>query len=166
MKRRFPLGVMAVLVVLLLVGAEGGSGTLVGQGREAVPSVESQQALVDQYCADCHNPTLQSGGFSWADVDLAHPEQSAARVEEVIRKLRVGLMPPAGAARPDAAVLKDFAVALETGIDQAAAENPFARPPNLHRINRTGIPKFYPRPARAHRRCVDDVAARRQNERV
>ena len=137
MKRRFALGVMAVLVVLLLVGAEGGSGTLVGQGREAVPSVESQQALVDQYCADCHNPTLQSGGFSWADVDLAHPEQSAARVEEVIRKLRVGLMPPAGAARPDAAVLKDFAVALETGVDQAAAENPFARPPNLHRINRT-----------------------------
>ena len=137
MTRRFALGGLAALVVLFLIGAAGGSGILVGQSQEGVSSVASQQALVDQYCADCHNDALQSGGFSWTEVDLAHPEQSAARVEEVIRKLRVGMMPPAGAQRPDASALTDLAAALETGIDQAAAQSPFTRPPNLHRINRT-----------------------------
>ena len=137
MKRRFALGGMALVVVLLLVVGWGASGMLVGQSLEAVPSVESQQALVDQYCAYCHNDTTRSGGFSWADVDLAHPERSAARVEEIIRKLRVGLMPPAGAGRPEPAVLKDFAGALETRVDQAAAQSPFTRPPDLHRLNRT-----------------------------
>ena len=137
MKRRFALGGMALVVVLLLVVGGGASGMLVGQSLEAVPSVESQQALVDQYCAYCHNDTTRSGGFSWADVDLAHPELSAARVEEIIRKLRVGQMPPAGAGRPEPTVLKDFAGALETRVDQAAAQSPFTRPPDLHRLNRT-----------------------------
>ena len=137
MKRRFALGGMALVVVLLLVVGGGASGMLVGQSLEAVPSVKSQQTLVDQYCAYCHNDTTRSGGFSWADVDLAHPERSAARVEEIIRKLRVGLMPPAGAGRPEPAVLKDFAGALETRVDQAAAQSPFTRPPDLHRHNRT-----------------------------
>ncbi len=137
MKRMFTLGGMPLLVVLLLIVGGSTSGMLAGQGLEAAPSVESQEALVDQYCAYCHNDALQSGGFSWADVDLARPERSAARVEEVIRKLRVGLMPPAGAGRPEPAVLRDFAAALEARVDEAAAQNPFTRSPDLHRVNRT-----------------------------
>ena len=137
MNRRFALVGMTLTVMLLWAAGGGTRGMLVGQSLAPLPSVESQQGLVDQYCAYCHNASLQSGGFSWADVDLAHPERSAGRVEEVIRKLRVGLMPPAGADRPEPAALTDFAAALESRVDQAAAQNPFTRPPDLHRLNRT-----------------------------
>jgi hypothetical protein len=42
----------------------------------------------------------------------------------MIRKLRAGMMPPAGARRPDAATIAGLAAALETRIDRAAALNP------------------------------------------
>ena len=109
----------------------------VSLGQSGGMSAESQGALVNQYCAGCHNEDLKSGGFSWSEVDLRRPEQNAERAEKVIRKVRSGMMPPAGARRPDAATLKSFAAALETGIDQAHARQPYIRAPELHRVNRT-----------------------------
>ena len=100
-------------------------------------SVSSQRALVNQYCAGCHNDKVQSGGFSWTQVDLAHPGQTAEQLEKVIRKVRVGMMPPPGMPRPDAATRKAFAQSLEAGIDQAAAAHPNPGRPPLHRLNRT-----------------------------
>src|SRR5437016_3316746 len=100
-------------------------------------SVESQRALVNQYCVACHNDKLKSGGFSWTEVDLAHPNQSAERVEKIIRKVRSGMMPPAGARRPDEPSLRAFAASLELQIDQAAARQPRITSPKLHRLNRT-----------------------------
>src|SRR5262245_50703288 len=110
-----------------------------GQVRNTSPapmSIESQQALVNRYCAGCHNDRNKSGGFSWTSVDLAHPEQYAQQVERGLRKLRAGLMPPSGAPRPDAATIDAFMAALETGIDQAAATRPHSKAPELHRVNR------------------------------
>ena len=52
------------------------TGSLISSQNETVLSVDSQKELVGQYCAGCHNDKLKSGGFSWASVDLAHPEQS------------------------------------------------------------------------------------------
>src|SRR5215475_15528709 len=43
----------------------------------------------------------------------------------------------ASARRQDAATLKSFAAAIETRIDQAAAQHPYIKPPALHRLNRT-----------------------------
>src|SRR5579871_1703771 len=100
-------------------------------------SVESQRALVDQYCSRCHNDKVKSGGFSWTELDIAHPEANAARAEKVIRKIRSGMMPPPGAPRPEPPVLKSFAAGIEKGVDQAAAKAPFIEPPDLHRVNRT-----------------------------
>ena len=70
-------------------------------------------------------------------MDLDRPELNAEQVEKVIRKVRSGMMPPAGAPRPDAARLKAFAAGLETRIDQAAATEPHIGAPDLHRVNRT-----------------------------
>ncbi len=97
----------------------------------------SQRALVNQYCGGCHNDKLKSGGFSWSKIDLAKPGESAEQLEKVIRKMRAGMMPPAGMPRPNAETIKNFAAAIENGVDQAAAAhlNP-GRPP-LHRLNRT-----------------------------
>jgi hypothetical protein len=97
----------------------------------------SQKALVDKYCAGCHNDKVKSGGFSWTKVDLTKPGDSAEELEKVARKLRAGMMPPAGLPRPDAATLKSFTTAVENGLDTHALAhlNP-GRPP-LHRLNRT-----------------------------
>jgi cytochrome c551/c552 len=95
------------------------------------------RALVNQYCLGCHNDKLNSGGFSWTKLDLAHPEQNADQAEKVIRKVRAGLMPPPGLPRPDAATMKTFAASLETSVDQMAALHPNPGRPALHRLNRT-----------------------------
>ena len=47
--------------------------------------------------------------------------------EEVVRKLRGGLMPPAGIRRPPQAELDTFVASLERALDQAAATNPNPR---------------------------------------
>ena len=105
------------------------------QTVETLP-VASQQALVNQYCAGCHNDKLKSGGFSWATIDLAHPGQNAERTEQVIRFLRAGMMPPPGIPRPDASTTRKLAASLEAAVDKAAAVEPNPGAPALHRLNR------------------------------
>ncbi len=101
------------------------------------PSRGAQQALVDKYCAGCHNDRRPAGGFAWSTIDLADPAQNADASEKVIRRLRAGLMPPAGAPRPDRADAHALASAMETAIDMSAAARPYAGAPELHRVNRT-----------------------------
>ncbi len=103
----------------------------------AQTTVPPARALVNQYCLGCHNDKLKSGNFSWTKLDLAHPEQNVEQAEKVIRKVRAGLMPPAGLPRPDATAMKAFAASLENSIDQAAALHPNPGRPALHRLNRT-----------------------------
>ena len=121
---------MLVSVGLVLV-------TVVVQGQGGERSVEPQRALVDRYCAGCHSDDGMSGGFSWSEIDLRQPHQNAEQTEKVIRKVRSGMMPPAGQPRPGAATLKAFASALESSIDRAAANRPHVGAPDLHRVNRT-----------------------------
>lgn len=103
----------------------------------AAPSAVALQTTVTTYCAGCHNDRLHSGGFSWTSIDIADPARNAAQSEKVIRRVRAGLMPPAGARRPDAATLTALASAMETSIDRSAMAHPFAGAPELHRLNRT-----------------------------
>ena len=109
------------------------SGTAFAQTNSAA---DSQRALVTRYCAGCHNDSLKSGGFSWTTLDVEHPEKNAQAAEKVIRKLRSGMMPPAGAPRPDDPTLKALAASLETRIDQASTTLRSAEPPELRRMNR------------------------------
>jgi len=99
--------------------------------------VSSQQSLVNQYCAGCHNDRGKSGGFSLSEIDLAHPERNAEQVEKVIRKLRTGMMPPSGRPRPDGETLQGFAATLESEIDEIGLAHPNPGRPSLHRLNRT-----------------------------
>ncbi len=100
-------------------------------------SIADREALVDRYCVNCHNDNRRAGGFSWSTIDLADPAANAEASERVVRKLRAGLMPPAGLPRPDAASANALASALETAIDRHAAARPYAGAPELHRVNRT-----------------------------
>ncbi|HTC88184.1 MAG TPA: DUF1592 domain-containing protein, partial [Bryobacteraceae bacterium] len=56
--------------------------------------------------------------------------------EKVVRKVRAGMMPPAGAPRPDRKTLDAFAGAVEGALDRAAAANPNPGRAPLHRMNR------------------------------
>ncbi|HXG90637.1 MAG TPA: DUF1592 domain-containing protein [Vicinamibacterales bacterium] len=131
-----------VWIAVLMASQSGGSVAL-GQapGHASGPLVspvplDSQRAFVQEYCAGCHNDRMKSGGFSWSEIDLAHPERNASQSEEVVRKMRAGVMPPAGARRPAPAVMQAFRSTLETSLDKAATAAPYFKAPELHRINR------------------------------
>ena len=95
-----------------------------------------QNAVVKQYCVTCHNERAKAGTLSLAAFDAASATEHPDTAEKMIRKLRAGMMPPAGARRPDAATLAGLASALEIRIDRAAAlsPNPGWRP--SQRLNR------------------------------
>jgi hypothetical protein len=56
--------------------------------------------------------------------------------EHVVRKLRGGLMPPAGEPRPDAAVVSEFVARLENALDATAGNDHITDEVVLHRLNR------------------------------
>src|SRR5436309_3322782 len=87
------------------------AGSLAAAQTPAPMTVASEQALVNKYCAGCHNDKMRAGGFSWTSVDLSDPSRNAPQVERVIRKVRAGMMPPAGMPRPDAANAHEFITA-------------------------------------------------------
>jgi mono/diheme cytochrome c family protein len=96
-----------------------------------------QQAILKQYCVSCHSPQVKSGGLVLTPQDLANPGEHAAIYEKVVRKLRAGVMPPAGMPRPPKAAYDGFLSWLETELDSAAAAHPNAgRTEALHRLNR------------------------------
>jgi hypothetical protein len=93
-------------------------------------------ALVDKYCVDCDSDEPHKGGLSLESFDLAHPDKDAAEAEKIIRKLRAGMMPPAGKPRPADAQLDALAASVEARLDRIAAAHPYAGFIPLHRLNR------------------------------
>jgi len=96
----------------------------------------SRPPVIDQYCVSCHNDKLKTGNLSLEQISLDRAGADAETLEKVIRKVRAGLMPPAGAKRPDRATLDAFAGSIENAIDRAAAANPNPGKTPLHRMNR------------------------------
>jgi len=93
-------------------------------------------AVVNRYCVTCHNQRLKTAKLELDRLDLTHPEKDALAWERAIRKLRGGMMPPPGAARPAAADLQALAGYLETTLDAAGAANPNPGSVRIHRLNR------------------------------
>ena len=69
-------------------------------------------------------------------MNLADVSAHADVWEEVVRKLRGGLMPPAGIRRPPQAEVDTFVRSLENALDQAAVTHPNPGRVALHRLNR------------------------------
>jgi hypothetical protein len=96
---------------------------------------ETQWAVVERYCFDCHNRDDMAGGRAF---DRLSPDRIAADAETwelAIRKLRGGLMPPAGGPRPDGETMEQLASWLANEIDFAVDEPPAGRV-SLRRLNR------------------------------
>ena len=94
-------------------------------------------ALLDQYCATCHNEKLKTGGLSLQKADLADIPKGAETWEKVIRKLRVGAMPPQGMPRPDKTALDGLASFFEAALDRGYSAKPNLGHATMHRLNRT-----------------------------
>ena len=95
------------------------------------------QGVIDRYCVTCHSPRMKAGGLVLDAMPVANAAREPQTWEKVIRKVRTGMMPPAGAPRPDRATLDGLAAAVETTLDRAAAAAPNPGAPALHRLNRT-----------------------------
>jgi hypothetical protein len=115
-------------------GAVIGSQSAFAQDSKAVDS----GALIEQYCAKCHNLDDYAGGIDLEGVDAQSLAEHPEIGEKVIKRLRAGMMPPAGEERPDYQVVKSLAASLEQSIDKHSATKPLhLPPPGLHRLNRT-----------------------------
>ncbi|HWF11623.1 MAG TPA: DUF1592 domain-containing protein [Bryobacteraceae bacterium] len=100
------------------------------------PDPGPQSALLNKYCATCHNENLKTGGLSLQNADLTAIPHNAEIWEKVIRKLRTGSMPPQTAPHPDASAVNSLASFLETSLDRAAAAHPNPGHATMHRLNR------------------------------
>jgi len=96
----------------------------------------AQRDMLDKYCMGCHNYSDYAGGVEFEVFEPAGAGTSdeVTLAERMLRKLRAGMMPPVGKARPDLATVQAFATTLEHTIDSHA--KPDLSVPRLHRLNR------------------------------
>ena len=121
---------------VLAAGPMPVAGALATHAAPAVQPlpVAAQRDLIDRYCMDCHNYSDYAGGVEFEVFDPGEAHESASLAERMLKKLRAGMMPPAGKPRPDLATVQAFATSLEAEIDSHAKPN--LREPQLHRLNR------------------------------
>ena len=140
--RTFTFAVLGTVCLSLSVAATGKQAAtatavkpVASHALSALPP-DAQNALVRQYCVVCHSDKMKAGGLTLAEFDAAHVDGRAETAEKMIRKLRAGMMPPAGVKRPDDETIAAFAAALETRMDAVATAhpNPGRRP--FQRLNR------------------------------
>jgi hypothetical protein len=101
-----------------------------------VLTADAQTALVKQYCSVCHSDKMKAGGLTLASFDASKVVEHADVTEKMIRKLRAGMMPPAGVKRPDEATLTALTTAFEGAMDKAAAAKPDPGWRPFQRMNR------------------------------
>ena len=96
----------------------------------------AQAELVKQFCTGCHNDRSKSGELTLAGWNVTRASAERDLTEKMIHKLRAGMMPPAGARRPEADHIAQFVTALETRMDAAAAADPDPGWRPFQRLNR------------------------------
>jgi hypothetical protein len=106
--------------------------------RDLTPDwARPQVALMERHCVSCHDDAEAAGGLSLEGRDFSRLASEAEVWEKVIRKVRTGMMPPAGEPRPPRAELDLFAARFEQQLDRAATDHRSAGAPGLRRLTRT-----------------------------
>jgi mono/diheme cytochrome c family protein len=118
------------------VSAEDITGKRPSSGAAAM-TVPRHWGVIDKYCVECHNTTDWAGGVAFDALDPASLSSDTEAWEKAVRKLRTGMMPPAGKPRPERAVLDDFASELAARLDAVGHATPRPGGKSLHRLNRT-----------------------------
>jgi mono/diheme cytochrome c family protein len=106
----------------------------------AAASAAQYRAVLDKYCVTCHNERAKVGGLMLDKVDLSNIPAGAPGdadvLEKVVRKVRVGMMPPQGAPRPDPGTQHALVAWLTAELDRAALARPNPGRGLIHRLNR------------------------------
>jgi mono/diheme cytochrome c family protein len=132
--------VVAVAGLMWLMSALSSVPLAAGQQvpvRSAPPATADHAAVVTKYCVTCHNDRAKVGGLTLEKLDVADPAAGADTWERVVRKVRVGMMPPQGSPQPDPAARVALVSYLTTSLDQAVAAHPNPGRPLVHRLNRS-----------------------------
>ena len=113
-------GSLAVASGSFVQATTPGAGSAAPQNAASSPDPHAaQRALVNRYCVTCHNQRTRASGLALDTLDIAHVGKEAKVWEAVVRKLRGGVMPPAGRPRPDRATYDGFRTWLEHELDRA-----------------------------------------------
>ena len=115
----------------IVVGCAIAIATVVSAQSSPAPQ---HKATIDEYCITCHNQRLKTGGLSLDTLDIANVQANAEMWENVVRKLRVGAMPPHGVRRPDQKTTDSLIAWLEGELDRTSTRSPGR--PVLRRLNR------------------------------
>src|SRR5437762_8657434 len=115
---RVPFTIAALLMACGAIGIGG------PQQPSAGAPTQSVSAVMNRYCAGCHNSKAKAGNFSLDTIVAANVSQHSEEWEKVIRKLRARYMPPAGLPRPDEKTYDAVVASLEASLDSAAAARP------------------------------------------
>jgi len=91
--------------------------------------------LINDYCVKCHNFEDWAGSLDMESLDFNHVDTAPDTWELMIRKIRIGMMPPVGEDRPDNATLSRFAESIAHRLDETIETVPAS--PALHRLNRS-----------------------------
>ena len=102
----------------------------------AVPA-QSHKGTLDQYCVTCHSDRLKTAGLTLESIDTTNVAAAPDVWEKVVRKVRVGMMPPQGSPAPDAASRTALVTWLTGQLDAHAAAHPDPGRPLVHRLNRS-----------------------------
>jgi hypothetical protein len=129
---------LLVLAALWLAACSWSALSASSQAPPAAAAVAATEvrATIDKYCVTCHNQRLKTGNLALDAAELSNVAAHADVWEKVIRKVRAGMMPPAGSPRPDATAREALVTSLESTIDAAARKTPNPGRPLAHRLNR------------------------------
>ncbi|MGB7219254.1 MAG: DUF1592 domain-containing protein [Vicinamibacterales bacterium] len=113
------------------------AGFAQGPASPVAREAASDRAALAKYCTSCHNERLKTGGLALDTLDPLSVGAASQEWEKVVRKLRVGVMPPQSAPQPDEATRSALIRSLENRLDRAAASRPNPGHPSVHRLNRS-----------------------------
>ena len=120
------LGIRALAGATLCLGGVLLSRVALGAEPALMPA-DAQRELLNKYCLECHNYSGLQGRSRARAVRSGSGERGGAEVaEKMLKKLRAGMMPPAGKPRPDFATVRAFATTLEHTDRQPGEAEPAA----------------------------------------
>src|SRR5215216_6335037 len=128
--------VLAALTTVWMAVSAWHSTEAAGDTQVAAASSFASQQIVSTYCITCHNDKLKTGGLVLDRPELADVAAHADVWEKVIRKVRTGMMPPAGSPRPNSGERDALLASLVSTLDAAARVTPNPGRPLVHRMNR------------------------------